>query len=82
MMFVIKTLQQLEDAIDKRAEEVMIVGDQAPEIIETIRRAGSDKDWNKTHPKLARLKNGFEVISFMDNNQQIEGNLRMKNNLR
>ena len=36
MMFVIKTSQQLVDAIRENAEEIMIVGRQASEILESI----------------------------------------------
>ena len=82
MMFVAKTIQQLEQAINNNAEEVVIVGKQASAILEGIRRAVAGEDRNPLYPFLSRLQDGFEMLTITDNGQQIEGFLRLKNNLR
>jgi hypothetical protein len=78
MMFVVKTIQQLEDAIIKNAEEVMIVGRQATEILEEISRPTAEAGLNTLYPMLSRLNDRFEVLKLIDNSQIVEGILRKK----
>ena len=78
MMFVIKTSQQLVDAIKENAEEIMIVGRQASEILESINRPIEVEDRNPLHSIYSRLKNKFEVLRLTDNSQQVEGILYRK----
>ena len=82
MMFVAKTIQQLEQAINNNAEEVVIVGKQASAILEGISGAVPGQDKNSLYPFLSRLHDGFEMLTLTDNSQQMEGFLRLKNNLR
>jgi len=82
MMFVAKTIQQLEDAINHNAEEVVIVGKQASAILEGISRAVAGEDRNPLYPFFSRLHDGFEMLTITDNGQEMEGFLRLKNNLR
>ena len=78
MMFVVKTIQQLEEAIGKNAQEVMIVGRQAPEILEAISRPAANEDSNPLYPIFSRLNKNFEVLELTDNSQMVEGILRQK----
>jgi len=81
MMFVVKTIQQLEEAINNNAEEVMIVGKQASAILEGISQLTAGEDKNPLYPFLSRLHDGFEMLTITDNGQQMEGFLRLKSNL-
>ena len=82
MMFVVKTIQQLEEAINNNAEEVMIVGKQASAILEGISQPTTGEDRNPLYPFLSRLNDSFEMLTITDNGQQMEGFLRLKSNLR
>jgi len=82
MMFVVKTIQKLVEAIGKNADEVIIVGGQAPEILEAISRPTTCEDRNPLQLILSRLKDSFEVLELVDNSQQVEGILRQKQTLR
>ena len=82
MMFVVKTIQKLLEAIGKNADEVIIVGRQAPEILEAISRPVTGEDRNPLQLILSKLKNSFEVLELVDNSQQVEGILRQKQTLR
>ena len=53
MMFVAKTIQQLEQAINNNAEEVVIVGKQASAILEEISRAVASEDKNPLYPSIS-----------------------------
>lgn len=78
MMFVIKTSQQLVDAIRENAEEIMIVGRQASEILESINQPIEVEAMNPLQAVFFRLKNRFEVLALTDNSQQVEGFLYRK----
>ena len=78
MMFVVKTSQQLVEAIRGNAEEVMIVGRQASEILESINRPAEVEAMNPLQSVFSRLKNRFEVLELIDNSQQVEGILYRK----
>ena len=82
MMFVVKTIQQLEEAINNNAEKVMIVGKQASAILEGISRPATGEERNPLDPFLSRLNDSFEMLTITDNGQQMEGFLRLKSNLR
>ena len=78
MMFVVKTSQQLAEAIRGNAEEVIIVGQQASEIMKSIKRPDEFEDSNMLHSVFSRLKNRFEVLELTDHSQQVEGILYRK----
>jgi len=78
MMFVVKTSQQLVEAIKENAEEVMIIGRQASEILAAISRPNEVEDRNPLYSIYSRLKNKFEILTLTDNSQQVEGILYRK----
>lgn len=78
MMFVVKTIQQLSEALEQNAQELMIIGQQAPEILEAINRPLSEQDRNPVYPILSRVNDNFEVLELIDNGQNVEGILRQK----
>ena len=81
MMFVVKTIQQLEEAIGRNAQEVMIVGSQAHEILKTINLPDADEDSAPLYPIFSSLNKNFEVFELIDNNHTVEGVLCKKTNL-
>ena len=77
MTYVVKTFQQLETAIRENAEEIIIVGGQAHEILKAIGRSPDDKGRPMNASNFS-LGDNFEVLEIMDNNLTVEGVLRIK----
>lgn len=78
MIFVVKTSQQLLAAISKNAKEIVIIGQQAAEILSAISRKAEVEDGRSLYSMFSQLKNRFEVMKLTDNSQQVEGVLYRK----
>ncbi len=78
MMVVVKTSQQLMEAMRENADEVIIVGRQTSEILKAISRPAEVEDRDSLYSVFTRQKNRFEVLELTDNSQQVEGFLYRK----
>lgn len=78
MIFVVKTRRQLVDAIRGNAQEIIIMGRQAAELIKAIHQPPKVENKNSLYSIFSRLKNKFDVIELTDNSQQVEGILYRK----
>lgn len=70
MMSVVKTSQQLEEAIKGNSDEIIIMGEQTTKIMQAINQP--------TEPVYFRLTNRFDVLELTDNSQQVQGILYRK----
>jgi hypothetical protein len=78
MIFVVKTRRQLVEAIRGNAQEIIIMGRQAAEIIKAIHQPPKVENTKSLYSIFARLKHKFEVLELTDNSQQVEGILYRK----
>ena len=77
-MIIVKTIQQLEEAIRKNEPEIMIVGRHASEILETISRSAFNEYRHPLYPNISRLNDSFDVLEIIENNQKVAGILHQK----
>jgi len=78
MIFVVKTSQQLLSAISKNAQEIIISGQQAAEMLTAISRKTEIEDGHSLYSIFSQLRNKFEVMELTDHSQQVEGILYRK----
>ena len=78
MIFVVKTRRQLVEAIRGNAQEIIIMGRQAAEIIKAIRQPPKVENTKSLYSIFSRLQHKFEVLELTDNSQKVEGILYRK----
>ena len=79
-MFVVKTIQQLEAAIRDNVQGIMIVGEQALEILETIDQPIINKGRKFLSPIISKLNDDYSVTE-LHYNQEVTGFLHQKSSL-
>jgi hypothetical protein len=80
MMLVVKTLKQLEKAIMTNVDEVLIVGQQAPDILQKIGHHDTVKERGAKNFIFSSHYKNFEVLE-LKYNTVVEGHLLRKSGL-
>jgi hypothetical protein len=77
-MVVVKTFQQLKQAIRENEQKIKIIGRQAPEILEAISRSAFNEGRTPLYPFLSMLYESFDMLEVIENNQKMAGILHQK----
>lgn len=78
---MVKTFQQLKQALRKNEQKIMVIGRQAPEILEAISRSVFDEGGTQVYPFLSKLYEKFDMLEVTETNRKVAGVLHQKTRL-
>lgn len=70
-MIVVKTFQQLKQAMNENEQKIKIVGGQAPEILAAISKSAFNEGDKPMCSFLSRLHESFAMLEIVENNQKV-----------